>query len=257
MKSSIAKLAMTLVALVVLAQAATAEAAEVKMLSANGMREVMEDLGPKFERATGHRLAITFGTLGVIVQRVRNGETADVIAIPQQGIDRLVKDGKAIESTVAVLARAGIGLIVRKGAPKPDISSPEAFKRALLAARSITYLDPAAGGTSGAHFEKVLDRLGIGPEIKPKTVLHPNARAAGVLVANGEAEIGINLVQELIPLDGIDLVGPLPGALQNTLVFAAAVGTGAKDAVAAKALIDFLRTPEAVAVIKAKGMEPG
>lgn len=244
-------------AIVVLAQSVAAEAAEIKVLSANGMREVMEDLGPKFERATGHRLVVAFATLGVIVQRIQSGEAADVITIPRQGVDRLVKDDKANAGTVAVLARAGIGLVVRKGAPKPDISTPEALKRALLAAKSITYLDPAAGGTSGVHFANVLDRLGIAAEMKPKTVLHANARAAGVLVTNGEAEIGINLIQELIPLPGIDLVGPLPGDLQNTLVFAAVVMTGAKDAAAAKALIDFLRAPEAAAVIRAKGMEPG
>lgn len=255
MKSPIGMVA-GLAAFVVLGQA-TADAAEIKMLSANGMREVMEDLGPRFERATGHRLAIAFATLGVIVQRVEGGETADVVAIPRQGIDRLVKDGKARGATATVLARAGIGVVVRKGRPKPDISTPEALKRTLLAAKSITYLDPAAGGTSGVHFAKVLDRLGISAEMKPKTVLHPNARAAGALVANGEAEIGVNLIQELMPLPGIDLVGPLPGDLQNTLVFTAIIMTGAKDAAAAKALIDFLRTPEAAVVIKAKGMEPG
>jgi molybdate transport system substrate-binding protein len=164
---------------------------------------------------------------------------------------------KVLSANVAVLARAGIGVIVRKGAAKPDISTPEALKRVLLAARSVTYLDPAAGGTSGVHFAKVLDRLGITAEMKAKTVLHPNARAAGALVANGDAEIGINLVQELIALPGIDLVGPLPAALQNTLVFAAVIMTAARDAVAAKGLIDFLRTPEAMAVIKTKGMDPG
>ena len=233
------------------------EAADLKVLSAIAMQTVMEDLGPKFERATGHRLAITFATLGVIVQRVQSGETADVVVIPQQGVDRLVKDGKASAGMVTVLARAGIGVVVRKGATKPDISTPEALKRALLAAKSITYLDPAAGGTSGVHFAKMLDRLGIAAEMKPKTVLHPNARAAGVLVANGEAEIGINLIQELIPLPGIELVGPLPGDLQNTIVFVAATMTSAVDTAAAKALIEFLQTPEAAAVIKAKGLEPG
>jgi molybdate transport system substrate-binding protein len=146
---------------------------------------------------------------------------------------------------------------VRKGALTPDISTPETLKRALLAAKSITYLDPAGGGVSGAHFAKVLDRLGIADAMKAKTVLHPNAAAAGVLVANGDAEIGINIIQELIPLSGIDVVGPLPSDLQNTIVFAAALMTGAKDTAAATALIEFLRTPEAAAVIKTKGMEPG
>ena len=138
-----------------------AEAAELKVLSATGMQAVMEDLGPKFERATGHKLAITFATLGAVVKRVQDGEIADVVVIPQQGIDGFVKDGKAVAGNVTVLARSGIVVLVRQGAPKPDISSPEALKRTLLAAKSITYADPALGGTSGIHFAKVLDRLGI------------------------------------------------------------------------------------------------
>lgn len=255
MKNSIGMTLTGFAAFLALLQALSAEAADVKVLSANGMREVMEDLGPKFERATGNRLAIAFATLGVIVKRVEGGETADVVIIPRQGIDQLVKDGKANAVTVTVLARAGIGVIVRKGAPKPGISTPEALTRALLAAKSITYLDPAAGGTSGVHFAGVLDRLGIAAEMKPKTVLHPTAQAAGALVATGKAEIGINLIQELMPLPGIDLVGPLPGDLQNTLVFTAAIMNDAKDTGAAKALIEFLRTPEAAVAIKAKGME--
>jgi len=248
---------LALAVLVSLGQVRTGEAAEIKVLCANGMRGVIEELVPRFERATGHKLAVSFGTLGVMVDRVQKGETVDVVTLPRQGIERLVKDGKADGGSIAVLARAGIGVIVRRGAAKPDISTPEALKRSLVAAKSITYLDPAAGGTSGAHFAKVLDRLGIAAEMKPKTVLHPNARAAGALVANGDAEIGINLIQELIALPGIDLVGPLPADLQNTLVFAAVIMTDAKDRTAAKSLIDFLRTPEAMSVIKATGMDPG
>jgi molybdate transport system substrate-binding protein len=229
-----------------------AEAAELKVLSAIGMRPVMEDLGPKFERTTGHKLVITFGTLGAVVKRVQGGETADVVIIPRQGIDTLVKDGKAAADDVTVVALSGIGVAVRKGSPKPDISSPEALKRALLAAKSITYGDPAQGGASGPHFAKVLDRLGIANEMKSKTVLGE----PGVLVANGEAEIAVQLSQLLISVPGIELVGPLPGDLQLTNIFAAAIMAGAKNAEAAKALVNFLRTPEAAAVIKAKGMEP-
>jgi molybdate transport system substrate-binding protein len=231
--------------------------AEIEILSANGMREVMEDLRPKFERLTNHRLAITFATVGVIVQRITSGETADVVIVPRQGIDQLVKDGKASKGAVVVIARSGIGLVVRKGATKPDISTPEALRQALLAAKSITYLDPAAGGTTGVHFLKVLDRLGISAQMKPKTVLHASARDAGLLVAKGDAEIGVNLIQELMPLPGIEHVGPLPGDLQLTLVFAATIMTGTKDVASSKALIGFLLTPEAAAVIKSKGMQPG
>jgi len=238
--------------------AATAEAAELKVLSTIAMRQVMEDLGPKFERATGHKLAITFATLGGVVKRVQGGETADVVVIPRQGIDSFVKDGKAAAGNVTVIARSGIGVAVRKGAPKPDISSPEALKRTLLAAKSITYSNPALGGASGIHFAKVLDRLGIANEMRSKTVFGktPGGEGVGVLVANGEAEIGVHQFQELIAIAGIELVGPLPGDLQDTIVFSAAIMGGAKDAETAKALVDFLRTPEAAAVIKAKGMEP-
>src|SRR5206468_1529753 len=144
------------------------------------------------------------------VQRIMSGESADVVIVPQQGVSRLVEDGKASAEAVAVIARSGIGLIVRKGVPKPDISTPETLKKALLAAKSITYLDPSTGGTSGVHFMKVLDRLGISDQMKMKTLLHPNARAGGALVAKGDAEIGVNLIQEFLPLLGVELVGPLP-----------------------------------------------
>jgi molybdate transport system substrate-binding protein len=233
-----------------------AEAAEIKVLSAIGMQAVREDLGPKFERATKHKLAITFVTMGEAVKLVQAGETADVVVIPQQGIDSMVKDGKAAAGNVTVVARSGLGVAVRKGAPKPDISSPEALKRTLLAARSISYTDPATGGASGIHFAKVLDRLGIANEMKPKTVFPPKPGLDGVLVANGEAEIAVNQFQVLRQVAGIEIVGPLPGDLQDTIVFSAAIMGGTKNAEASKALVDFLRTPEAAAVIKAKGMEP-
>ena len=153
---------------------------------------------------------------------------------------------------------SGIGVVVRKGAPKPDISSPEALKRTLLAAKSITYSNPEKGGASGIHFAKVLDRLGIANEMKPKTVFPKTAggAAVGALVASGEAEIGVHQFPELIQAAGIEIVGPLPGDLQETIVFSAAVMAGVKDAEASKALVNFLHTPEAAAVIKANGMEP-
>lgn len=236
----------------------TAQAAELKVLSAFGMQSVLEDLGPKFERATGHKLAVTFATGGATVKRVQGGEAFDVVFTLRQGIDTLVKDGKAPAGNVTALASAGISVAVRKGAPKPDISSPDALKRTLLASKSISYVDPASGGASGIHFAKVLDRLGIADEMKSKTAF-PNPKTpaeVGVLVANGEAEIGVHIIQELIPVAGIDVVGPLPGNLQNTIVFAAAVMGSARDSEAAKALVNFLLTLEAAAVINAKGMEP-
>jgi len=233
-----------------------AEAAEIKVLSAAGFRYVMTDLGPKFERATGHKLAITFAGLGASVKRVQDGETFDVVIIPRQGIDDFVRDGKAAAGDVTVVARSGFGVAVRKGAPIPDISSPEALKRTLLAAKSITYGNPAQGGPDGIHFAKVLSRLGIANEMKSKTVFPKTAGLVGVLVANGEAELGVQQIQNLISVAGIELVGPLPGDLQGTVVFAAAIMGSARDAAASKALVNFLRTPEAATVIKAKGLEP-
>ena len=230
------------------------QAAEVKVLSSIAMRGVMEDLGPKFERASGHKLAITFGNLGAVVKRVQGGESADVVIIPPKGIDGFVKDGKAAAGNVTAIARTGFSVAVRKGAPKPDISSPEAFKRTLLAAKSITYANPAATA-AGIHVAKVLDRLGIANEMKPKTLI-PKGGSVGVSVAKGEAEIAVHHLIQLIGVAGIEIIGPLPGDLQSFDVFAAAIMTGARDAAASKALVNFLRTPEAAAVIKAKGLEP-
>ena len=231
-----------------------AEAAEIKVLSSAAFRQVMGDLGPKFERTTGHKLAITFGNLGAIVKRVQGGETADVVIIPRQGIDGFVKDGKAVASDVTALARAGMGVFVRKGASRPDISSPEALKRTLLAANSITYANPAETA-AGIQVAKVLDRLGIAEEMKSKTVF-PKSGPVGILVANGEVEIGVHHLVQVIRIAGIEIIGPLPGDLQVFDVFAAAIMAGAKDAEASKALVNFLRTPEAATVIKATGMEP-
>ena len=238
--------------LILLLQARTADAAEIKMLCALGIKAAMDDLGPNFERASGHRLAVTFAPLGAAVKLVQGGQTADVVIIPQQGMDGFVKDGKVNVGSVRVLARSGMAVAVRKGAPKPDISTSEAFKRALLAAKSITY----GRGAGSEHIEKVLERLGIANEVKAKTIRGAPGDT-GVRVANGEAEIGITLLQVLMPVAGVDIVGPLPGDLQDTLVFAVAIMTGSRDAEASNALVDFLRTPEAAKVFKAKGLEPG
>jgi len=256
MQKSIKIVTAVVAAVVGLTQAGIGNAAEIKLLAARGVKEVVDDLGPKFESASGHKLAIKFGTLGQVVKMVQGGETADVVIIPRQGIDGIVKDGKAAADNVTDIARSSVVVIVRKGAPKPDISTPEALKRTLLAAKSITYGDPADGGFSAIHFVKVLDRVGIANEMKPKTILAKSGADVGVVVASGKAEIGVNQWQVVMPVAGIENAGPLPGDLHATVVFASAIMSGAKDAAASKALVDFLRTPAAAAVIKAKGMEP-
>jgi molybdate transport system substrate-binding protein len=237
-----------------------AEGAEVKVLSAVGMRQVMLDLGPKFERASGHTVTMAFDSGGVIVKRIEAGETVDVVMIAFSGLERLARTGKLVAGSVANLASSSVGLAVRKGAAKPDISSTEVFKRALLSAKSIARPDPALGGSSGVHIANVLERLGIADEVKAKSVIssRPGETGAmpGYVVADGRAEIALHQIQELIAVPGIEIVGPFPEDLQETFVFSAGVMTVAKDTDAAKALINFLRTAEATAVIKAKGMKP-
>jgi molybdate transport system substrate-binding protein len=236
---------------------AISSGAEIKLLCALAMKDVMNDLGPKFERASGHKLAVKLATQGAVLKLVQAGESADVVIIPRQGIDALVNDGKAASGNVSTLASSNIVVVVRKGAPKPDISSPEALKRALLSAKSITYGNPSDGGTSSIHFAKVLERLGIENELKPKTLYSKPGGDTGVQVANGKAELGVSQLPVFMPLAGIEVVGPLPGHLQSTTVFAAVIMPGARDAAASKALVSFLRAPEAANVIRAKGMEPG
>ena len=220
----------------------------------------MSDLGLTFERATGHRLMISFDSGGVILRRLGSGESADVVMLPQSGIDRLAAEGKVVAGSTTDLATSRVGVAVRKDGPKPDISTPEAFKRAMLGAKAIACPDPALGGSSGVHIVKVFERLNITEALKSKLMFASAPGQAetmpGHMVAIGKAEIALHQMQELMAVPGIEIVGPLPGDLQETFVFSAAIVAGAKEADAAKALVDFLRTPEARAVIKAKGMEP-
>ena len=255
-KNSIWMIATGFAALIFLPEAHLAGAAEIKVLSAAGMRPVMEDLGPKFERATGHKLALTFGAADAIVNRMREGVSGDVVISPL-GIETLAKDGKVAADSINVIARARLGVAVRKGAAKPDISSSDAFKRTLLAAKSITYLNPAQAGDSGFHFVKVLDRLGITNEMKAKTVLPKATGAVSALIVDGEVEIAVLAVQHIlfISVAGIEFLGPLPPELQETMVFSAAIMTGAKSVEASKALMEYLRTREATMVITSKGMD--
>jgi len=236
----------------------TAGATEIKVLSAVVMRPVLGDLASEFERTTGHRVAIDYATAGVLRDRIRGGEMADVTILPRPAMDAILKDGKITPGSEVVMARGTVGVAVRPGAPKPDISSVEGFKRSLLAANSIVYADPAQGGASGIHFARVLERLGITEEMKPKTKLIPGAGGAEV-VAKGEADIAVGGTMDLLRVPGAEFVGPLPPELQNTsdFVYLAAVLVGAKQPEAAKALIKHLLAPDSARAIKAKGMEPG
>lgn len=239
-----------------LVASAAGESAELKVVAANGMQSVVENLAPKFERATGHKLAVAFATGGGTVKRAQDGEAIDVVIAPREGIDGLVKSAKVAAGNVTALASTGISVAVRKGAPMPDISSPEALKRTLLAAKSITYLNPADGAASGIHFAKMLERLGIASDMKSKTIYAPKTSAVGAFVAIGDAEIGVVQYQLLFKVPGIEIVGPLPGDLQATTVFSAAILGSSRELETAKALVAFLRSAEATAVIKADGMDP-
>ncbi len=239
-----------------LVPALNATAAEIKLASASGMRSAMSDLLPQFERESGHTVAVTFAAPGPLSKNILSGEIVDVVVAPEATVDGLLKNGKAMAGNVTVFARSGIAVAVRKGLLKPDISSPDALRRVLLAARSITYSNPASGGASGIHFAKVLDRLGIADEMRPRTVFSLTTGTVGELVANGEAEIAVQQFQELASVPGIEVIGPLPGDLQSTIVFSAVIMNTARNVSAARSLVEFLRSKEAAALFRTKGIEP-
>jgi molybdate transport system substrate-binding protein len=233
-----------------------AGAAEIKVYATIGMGSVLKELQPKFERASGHKLDITWGLAGALTKRVADGETPDALVAIRGGVDGLVKNGRIAEPSAVTLALSGVGVSVRSGAPKPDISTPEKLKEALIAAKAIAYSNPAAGGASGVHFAKVADRLGIGDLVKAKSKHPETAGLPGKLLLDGTADLAIAQVPELLEVQGTDLLGPLPGDLQNITTFAGGVVSGAKEPGPAAEFLKFLQTPEAVATIKAKGMEP-
>ena len=252
MITTVGRIAATVVCL--LGQVALSAAAEIKVLSTIGVQAALEELAPKFEQATGHKLAITFATAAILAKRVQAGESADLLILTKQSLDGLAKDGKVAAG--ATFASSGMAVVVKKGAPKPDISTPDAFKRALVAAKAIAYSDPAAGGASGVYFAKLLERMGIADEMKAKTRHPPPSGNAANLVVSGEAELAIQQEPEVISVAGVDLVGPLPGDLNNITVYSAGVGAGSAQAEAAQAAIKFLQSPDAKAVFKARGLNP-
>lgn len=243
-------------ALMLAAYAGAAPAAEIKVYSTIGMRSVLEELKPKFEQASGHKLDIVWGLAAGLAKRVADGESPDALVAIRGGIDGLVTGGRVAQPSAVTLALSGVGVSVRRGAPKPDISTPEKLKEALIAAKAVAYSDPSKGGASGVHFAKVIDRLGIGDLVKAKSKHPETAGLPGKLLLDGSADLAIAQVPELLEVEGTDLVGPLPGDLQNITTFAAGVVSGAKQPDAAMQFLKFLQTPEAIATIKAKGMEP-
>ena len=229
-------------------------AAEIKLLCASALHPVIDALIPDFENSSGHKVMVAYGTAGAVADRVQNGEATDLVISSVPMIDRLQTQGKVAAADRVIIAKVGVGAFVRRGAAKPDISSADAFKRAMLAARSIAYPDPAGGGASGIYVASLLERLGIAAEMKPKTKLS----TLGTLyasVASGDVEIGFNQVSEILAQPTVELAAPLPAEIQNYTQFLPGIVTGSSQADPARALLTFLYSPAAKTVLKTKGFE--
>jgi molybdate transport system substrate-binding protein len=250
------RLTLVTLAIVLTAVGASREAigAEVKVLTAGAFKQVLLALLPEFEKQSGHHVTLENDTAGALAKRIEAGENFDLAVLTPAAIDGLAGKGKFAAGSRKDLARVGIGVVVKEGAPKPDISSDEAFKKALIAAHSIAYIDPAAGGSSGIYVAGMLEKLGIAAEVKGKSKLIKGG-AVAEHIANGEAELGIHQISEILPVKGVTLVGPLPADLQNYTIYAAALSANAKEPDGAKALLARLTGPAAVGVLKSKGME--
>lgn len=239
-----------------LAVSQLAQAAEVKVVSGGAFKQVLNALAAQYRKETGIKLDITYRTVGQLLALIRGGqEEFDVAILTPAAIDALAKEGKIVPGTRADLAKTGIGVMVKAGARAPDVSTVDAFKRALLAAKSVAFIDPKAGGSSGIYIGGLLARLGIADQVNAKAIL-VHGGAVADHVADGEAEIGVHQISEILPVAGVELVGPLPAEIQNFTVYAAGVGAAAKDGKAARALVKFLAGPSALPIVKAKGMEP-
>jgi molybdate transport system substrate-binding protein len=235
-----------LVAAAALALGASANAAEIKMLSTNALKSTLEALGPKFEQSSGHKLAITWGTAANLKGEIEKGAAVDVAFLTDAGADDLIKQGKLAARTP--IARSGIAVAIQKGAPKPALANADDFKKMVLAAKSIAWVET---GASGIYLKGVFERLGIADAIKGKL---KSVKAAGEAVANHEAEIGFTQVSEILPHAGAEVGGLLPPDVQSFTSFSVAVK--AKDSAPAEALVKFLKTEASADVIKAKGLEP-
>ena len=236
------------------ATTAVAQAADVRVLASNGIRAVVEDVRPQAERAIGRPLAIEFDSSSALRQKIEAGEAFDVAILTSDVLDELTKEGKIAGGSSAGIARSGIGVGIRAGAPKPDIRTAAALKQTLLKAKSITF---AQDGASRAYIVKMLDNFGISENVKSKIIPEQGSTRAAARVADGSAEIILTLVSEILPAPGVELVGPLPAEAQNYVSMSAGVGAKAANPDAAKALIKFLTGPGIAPTLKAKGMERG
>ncbi len=241
-------------ALCLVGNAPDATAAEVRVLSGGAVKAALTELAEAWGRETGNRVTITYATTGAALQKLAGGEAADVVVLAAEAIDQLAARGAVVVGTVTDVARVGIGVAVREGAPKPDISTPEAVKQTVLAAKSVAYMDPSKGGTSGIHFTKVMEAMGIAAAVKSKAVLVDTGYAAE-RVATGEAEMVVHQISEILPVKGVTLVGPLPREIQKVTVYTAAVTTKSEAQNAARELIAYLTAPAARPKFAAVGLD--
>lgn len=236
----------------ILVATGTAHAADIDVMATQAVKAIYVELVPGFEVSTQHKISTAWVGSSDIMKRMKDGEVVDLVFLPSPSIDELIKLGKLVPGSRVDLAKSGVGVAVRAGAPKPDIGSSEALKRTLLAAKSIAY----SSGSSGNYLVGLFKRMGIADEIKPKVKQIAPGLAVGEVVARGEAEIGFQQVSELLPIAGITFVGPLPSEIQINTVYSGGIHTGAKAPDAAMALLNFLKSPAALSAIKKAGMEP-
>jgi molybdate transport system substrate-binding protein len=229
-----------------------AQAAEVKVTAVNAVREAFLELASAFEKSSGHKVIMIWGGTEGLAKRISGGEVVDIVIIAAPSIDKLILEGKLVAGSRADIAKSGVGIAVRTGLPKPDISSAEAVKRAVLAANSVAY----SSGPSGFYIADLLKKMGIADQIKDKVRQPPSGVQVGELVARGEADLGFQQISELLHVKGIDYLGPLPPDIQNITVYAAGLHTAAPAPEAARALVKFLTAPEAGPIIKKIGMDP-
>ena len=229
-----------------------ADAAEIKVIASPGVREAYNELVPQFEKASGHHVTVIWDGVTNVAKRVAGGEPADIVILPAAQIEDLTRQGKLAAGSRTDVARSGIGVAVRVGAPKPDLRSGEALKNALLKAETIAY----STGPSGVYIQRLLQQWGIADAVKARIVVAPTNTPVGEILAKGGAEIGFQQVSELINIKGIEFLGPLPSDVQDVTPFAAALHTSAAAPDAAKALMKFLSAPTAASAFKRAGMEP-
>jgi len=230
-----------------------AHAAEIKILASAAIRDAYLELLPQFEKATGNKVTAEWSGTPDIQKRIAAGEAADVVILGNSGTEELIRQGKLVPGSRASFAKSGAGVAVREGAPKPDISSADAVKKAVLAAKSVAY----SAGASGAYIVSMFQKMGIADEVKTKTATVKPGEPVGAVVARGDAEIGFQQISELVPVKGIQYLGPLPPEIQNVTVFSGGVHSGTKELDAATTLVKFLTAPAAMTIITKHHLEPG